>query len=494
MKPNDTPTKKQIGIKWKLFQYLAIFCAIVFLILWLCQVIFLEDIYRAIKTREIYAAADDLTAYLDDDRLSEVAEEIAQKHEVCLLGYVMLDRNNALKLFSVEALKDCAIHNVTKDALFTLYDTATSKGGSLLEHFRYDAASKQYISIQPGHNGGDPESIIYTTVIRTPSGQSVLLLLNSVVSPVNATVKTLVFILITVSIGMLLLALGFAFLLSRRISRPIVKLNKAAKALAEGRYDTAFEGGSYREITELAASLDYASRELSKVDTLRRELIANTSHDLRTPLTMIAGYAEVMRDLPGENTKENAQIIVDEAHRLTTLVNDMLDVSKLESGVLPVNIEPFSLTEALREGLDRYAQFCERDGFRIVFEANEEITITSDASKLLQAFYNLVNNALTYTGPDKTVTVTQTIYTDLTLARPYVRITVSDTGDGIPEDKLPDIWERYYKVDAAHKRSAVGSGLGLSIVRTIMEMLGGRYGVFSQVGQGSSFYIELPLS
>jgi len=263
--------------------------------------------------------------------------------------------------------------------------------------------------------------------------------------------------------------------------------------LAAGHYDVVFRGGSCRETAELADTLNYAASELAKVDSLRRELIANTSHDLRTPLTMIAGYAEVMRDLPGENTPENAQVIVDEAQRLTSLVNDMLDISKLEAGTPVVNAETFCLTVALREGLGRYSRLCTREGYRIAFEADRDVMVYTDRSKFLQAFYNLVNNAMTYTGEDKTVTVFQTVYQD-EMGNPWVRVAVRDTGEGIPEDKLALIWDRYYKIDAAHKRSAQGSGLGLSIVNKIMTLLGGRCGVASTVGQGSTFWIEIPLS
>lgn len=123
------------------------------------------------------------------------------------------------------------------------------------------------------------------------------------------------------------LALIFAAIMSKKVSKPIIKINESAKELAKGNVAVHFDGEGYREITELNDTLNYAAEELSKVENLRRELIANVSHDLRTPLTMITGYAEVMRDIPGENTPENVQIIIDEANRLTSLVNDMLDIS-----------------------------------------------------------------------------------------------------------------------------------------------------------------------
>ncbi len=493
MKPNKPLRKPTIGIKWKLFVYLAAFAGVVLLILWLCQVVFLNDIYRFIKTSEIRSAAARLSDAVDDPtNLEEVSEAVSHRNNVCILVLRMMGPNRAVRLVSCEAEKNCAIHNMAEQGIFTLYDSASQNDGKLLQHFRYDSVLKRFVSIEAGDNRGDPESIIYSLVTVDSEGNNILLILNSVVSPVDATVKTLNLLLGAVSILMVFMALILAIILSRRVSRPIEKINASAKALAEGQYDISFHGDSYREIAELSDTLNYAASELAKVDSLRRELIANTSHDLRTPLTMIAGYAEVMRDLPGENTPENAQVIIDEARRLTSLVNDMLDISKLESGNQAVALETFDLTATLREGLERYNQLRTREGYRIDFFADREVTVTTDRSKLLQAFYNLVNNAITYTGEDKTVTVTQEIYLD-EAGISWARISVTDTGEGIPEDKLSLIWERYYKIDAAHKRAAQGTGLGLSIVGKIMSLLNGRCGVTSTIGVGSTFYIEVAI-
>ena len=475
------------GIRWKLFGYLAAFTAVIVLILWLCQVVFLEDIYRTVKTAEIKAAAVGLSHSVNDsESLADAAGVISEKNDVCVLVLEMLDGETAKKLVSCDAVRNCAIHNMSMSGYFKLYDSAKANGGKFLQHYRYDAKSRAYIAISPGDNSGDPESIIYAFTVHGENGHEVLFILNSVVSPVGATVRTLNFLLIAVSVVMIGLALLLAVLISRKISMPIIDINNSAKALAEGKYDVRFAGGSYREISELSDTLNYAATELSKVDGLRRELIANTSHDLRTPLTMITGYAEIMRDLPGENTPENAQVIIDESKRLTSLVNDMLDISKLESGNQQIQPEKFNLTETLEAGMERYNQFRTRD-----FISPESVTVYTDKSKFLQAFYNIVNNAITYTGADKRVVVRQDVYAAQD-GKKWVRVSVTDTGEGIPEDKLALIWDRYYKIDSAHKRAAQGTGLGLSIVNRIMTLLGGKCGVESKVGVGSTFFIEIP--
>ena len=193
--------------------------------------------------------------------------------------------------------------------------------------------------------------------------------------------------------------------------------------LAKGGLRHPFWGTRRREVRELARTLNYAAGELSKVEGLRRDLLANVSHDLRTPLTMIKGYSEVMRDLPGENTPENVQIIIDEAERLTNLVNDLLDLSKLEAGVLPLEKTRFNLTESIRGILHRYDKLAD---YHFPFLYREEVWVDADELKISQVVYNLVNNAITYSGKDKTITLRQELW------QGKVRVSVTDTGEGIP--------------------------------------------------------------
>ena len=138
------------------------------------------------------------------------------------------------------------------------------------------------------------------------------------------------------------------------------------------------------EVNELNNTLNYAAKELKKVESLQHELIANISHDLRTPLTMITGYGEVMRDLPGENTPENIQIIIDEANRLNMLVTDLLDISKIQSGATTLNCEIFSLTMLIKDMFQRYNKLKEQEGYSLTFEYDEEIFVNADQSKIGQ--------------------------------------------------------------------------------------------------------------
>ena len=235
----------------------------------------------------------------------------------------------------------------------------------------------------------------------------------------------------------------------------------------------------------MSDTLNHATHELAKAESLQRELIANVSHDLRTPLTMITAYSEVMRDLPGENTPENVQVVIDEAKRLTNLVNDLLDISKLQAGVTELELKEYDLTESIDSVLERYSKFLEQNGFTINFEYDRQVVVSADEFKIYQVIYNLVNNAINYAGDDKSVTVRQRITGSI------VRIEVSDTGKGIAKEELENVWERYYKVDKSHKRAMMGTGLGLSIVKNILKLHNAQFGVNSEEGVGTTFWFEL---
>lgn len=484
---------KKISIKWNVFLYLLLFAGVIILILWLCQVAFLDNIYKAVKMSEIKEAAIKITSNISSDNLGNIIDDVAS-NDICV---TVAERGTAgmlTPLYTHHSLNSCVIHSIDAESVYTLYNHTVKSGGTSTQRFMYDEARRKYIGIEGDffdksqlskYRGEYPESIIYTAVTEDDMGQRLFVMLNSEISPVNATVNTLNKILIVVTILLIFFALVLATVISMRVTKPIVKLTAEAKKLAKEDYNAKFDEKGYREVADLSEALEHAKEELMRVDVLRRELIANISHDLRTPLTMIGGYSEMMRDIPGENNPENAQIIIDEAKRLSSLVNDVLDISQLESGTGNIKFTCFNLTESVKEMLGRFSKMCEKNGYTLDFFYDEYAYVVSDEKRITQVIYNLVTNAMTHTGPEKDIKVIQRTKGD------KVRIEVIDSGEGIEPEKLPLIWDRYYKVDKVHKRPTTGSGLGLSIVKTIMEQTGGSYGVTSALGQGSMFYIEL---
>ena len=219
----------------------------------------------------------------------------------------------------------------------------------------------------------------------------------------------------------------------------------------------------------------------------RRDLMANISHDLRTPLTMVKAYAEMIRDLSGddpEKRNEHLEIIIEESDRLAALVNDIMDLTKLENGTSELHKEPFCVGSRLREIMTRYKLLSERDGYKFYISVNDDAWAEADLIKFDQVIYNLVNNAVNYSGEEKSIYVME-------VATPKkITISVTDTGDGIDKELMPLIFDRYYRAEK-HKREVIGTGLGLSIVKQIFILHGFQFGVKSEEGIGSTFWFEM---
>ena len=192
-------------------------------------------------------------------------------------------------------------------------------------------------------------------------------------------------------------------------------------------------------------------------------------------------------DFPDEITPDQTQAIMDETQGLKTLVDDVLDISKLESGMQGLSPIRYNITESVNATTRRIAELVKKDGYCISFTYDKEVFICADETRVTQVLYNLLINAINYTGKDKIIKVRQTV------SNGNVKIEVTDTGEGISSENLPYIWDRYYKVDKKHKRAIMGTGLGLSIVKKVMELHGGDYGVESQVGEGSTFWFQMKI-
>ncbi len=469
--------KRRFGIRTQVLLGFGVFTAVTVALLWVFQIALLNTFYRAIKTAEIKRVSERVEALFENGAPASDYFAVTRETDVSILLCDASGNNVAL---SVDSRGDM-LNRFDRFSCIRLFLEVQAAGGSVLTENVSEAAAPNGIG---GASSEERTNIIYARTFSTPSGGEYLVLLTSRVVPVDSTVNTLKIQLWALTFVMLALAFALAVFLSRRLARPLEEINRSAKQLAAGRYDVRFKETGARETAELAATLNYAASELGKAEDLRRELIANVSHDLRTPLTMISGYAEVMRDLPGENTPENTQVIIDESTRLSELVTDLLDLSKLEAGVQNLSPEVFDLTAEIEAILTRYDKLAD---FRFVFLHDGAVFVNGDRLKLSQVVYNLVNNAINYSGAEKVVTLRQTVENGA------VRISVTDTGAGIPEDQLPYIWQRYYRVDKEHRRSAVGTGLGLSIVQKILDLHGGRYGVASKLGSGSTFWFELPV-
>ena len=293
--------------------------------------------------------------------------------------------------------------------------------------------------------------------------------------------------MILICLLVFILSFAVASAISGALVKPLTKLTEKTRRFAGGDYEVDFLDGAYGdEIVALAGTLNYARDEISKADKMQKELIANVSHDFKTPLTMIKAYASMIREISGdipEKRNKHAQVIEDEADRLTSLVVDVLDLSKIRSGLETLKITTFDASAYLYGVLERFAYLVENDGYEFLLDVDDGLIIQADELKIGQVMYNLIGNAVNYTGENKRV------YISLKRENNYVKFTVRDTGKGIKKEEISNIWDRYYRSGETHKRPVRGTGLGLSIVKSILEKHSFRYGVESEVGVGSTFYV-----
>jgi signal transduction histidine kinase len=268
-------------------------------------------------------------------------------------------------------------------------------------------------------------------------------------------------------------------------------MTEKAKRFAKGDFEVDFHGSDYAsEMVELADTLNFTRDEISKADKMQKELLANVSHDFKTPLTMIKAYASMILEISGdvpEKRNKDAQIIIDEADRLTSLVNDMLDLSKIRSGMATIQSNLFDLSSYVHDTVGRFGYLAETQEYVFDVDVEDGLYTVADELKIGQVLYNLIGNAVNYTGDDKKVSVR------LHRENDRIRFAVKDSGKGIPKEELADIWDRYYRSSEAHKRPVRGTGLGLSIVKTVLEKHAFEFGVESELGQGSVFYVYFPL-
>ncbi len=460
----------RIGVKIWLFFML--FVCIVFLLMWLFQAIFLEWFYESMKIRDTAKVARQLVSDYGTDDFESDAAGIALQNEMCI---EILDESGRELYYNCMYNGKCLLHGENSGTFFYLIDLQNSTTGTICRRVFNQSLQN--------------EMLVYGCTMYNADGDVAgYLLLNSPLVPVESTVSILK--RQTMIITALLVFFGFliSFYAANHISTPIVRITQSAKRLAHGDYETRFSGGGYAEVDDLAETLTYAAHELSKTEEMQRDLIANVSHDLRTPLTMLKAYAEMIRDLSGNNPVKREQhlnTIIEETDRLSLLVNDMLDLSKLESGTQKLTRTTFDIAQCMQEIVHRYEGISEQMGYHIHFTPDETCMVCCDESKINRVVGNLINNAINYTSKeDKQIFVTQRNTAH------GIRIEVRDTGDGIEEDKIKLIFDKYYRSEN-HKREVVGTGLGLSIVKAILKMHEYDYGVNSKLGEGSTFWFVI---
>ena len=475
------------SIRFRSWIAFVLFSIIVILFLYFFQVVLLSSYYEYMKIQETATAAKQIKDawYQEPDNLNSIVSNIADTQKI----YIEISDNNR-PYFRASSLDKS---NKEVYSLITSLDFNDMKEIVSGENTFFTATiprtnndSKAIILIAQLDDGTQSTFFETNGVVR--------LYIFNYLEPLGTTTTILHSQLNLTAAIIIIIAFIMSIFFSNSISKPIIKISKAALKLPKGEFDMPREKHQFTEIKELTQTLTTASEEIAKTDDLRKELMANISHDLRTPLTMIKAYAEMIRDLSGDNPEKrekHLKVIIDETDRLTSLVTDILDLSKLQSGVAEMNYETIDFSSHLADIVPRFSLLDEIKDYKVLLNAEPGIMIRADITKIDQVVYNFINNALTYTGEDKTVRVG--LYR---CSEKSARLEVCDSGIGIDAENLKYIWDRYYRVKTSgetHQRAKKGSGLGLSIVKGVLEMHKFRYGADSAVGVGSTFWFEFDI-
>ncbi|MBL0385585.1 HAMP domain-containing histidine kinase [Tumebacillus sp. ITR2] len=292
--------------------------------------------------------------------------------------------------------------------------------------------------------------------------------------------------LLLAGIGALFLALGFTIVLSRRLSAPLLQLERVTRQIARGELDVQVKLASEDEMGSLAQAINSLAADLKQYRDSRAEFFVNISHELRTPLTYIEGYIQVLRNKP-DQTASTLQILEQEAKRMRLLVNDLFDLAQLEEGKLALLQEWVDLSEIVDTTIQNVKARANEKGVKILFEEDPVSLVYLDGYRAQQILLNLLDNALRYTNEGM-------ICIRLTNREEHVLLSVRDTGIGIPQEELPYIFDRFYRVEKSRSRDTGGTGLGLSIVKKLIDVQNGRIEVRSQAGWGTEFVCTFPLS
>lgn len=466
-----------------------VFAVIIFGALWMLQIVFLQYFYDRMVITNVKKAAAQIALAQEGEDFQGFLDEMA--YDNSFLIFVTDGQGNILYGTDEHS------HVYGEDKKGNPYGGSKELRGWQIGAARnlslpkdYDAFLEDLKESKDGTLGcysKERSAYGYGMILSDEEGEKILYI-NTSLEAVGGTVTILKTQLLWVTLVSLFLAVAFGRLFAKRFSRPITVLSEEAGRLADGDFQGSYKKGFCTELDGLADSLERTARQLSETENFRREFLANITHDLRTPLTMIKGYGEMVRDISWEDEKQreaDLSVIIREADRLTGLVNDILEYTSLQSGKEKAKGEEMDLCAVADEVIIQFAPLCTQEGYRIHCEKPPRLMVWGDREQIFRVLYNLVDNAASHGGKKKEVHVV------LTDTGNTGRVEVQDFGEGIDPEELPRIWERYFSF-RQQKRNEKGSGLGLAISKEILKAHDAAFGVESQVGQGSTFWFELP--
>lgn len=441
------------------------------LLLWFFQIVFLESFYIKIKVNDVRNQTLQLVKMLDEkEEFREAVDEFAFKGNLSI-EFLNLDGTVIYQAGWEQAGNQMMMmRNREKNEVFS----SIIEGGETSFTLSHPRFGMEYLILGlPVVIGDSIEGAVFVHIPK---------------APVEETAGILKRQLLIITFVIFILSLIISFTIADSMTKPVLIMKKATEKIASGNFDARVSIKSKDELGQLAESINLMGENLGKTDKLRKELTANVSHELRTPISLIKGYAETVRDITGkdeEKRKRQLDIIVNESDRLSEMVNEMLMLSRFEAGYGKLDDEIFSLPILVSDICEKYVLTAEKSGIELLCNIEGEGNICGDRKKIGQVLMNLLNNAFNHTPEGGKIIVEAKLSNDL------FRVSVSDTGEGIPPEELEYVWDRYYRSRNPNNINKLGSGLGLAIVKSILTVHGAGFGVESIYGSGSSFWFEI---
>ncbi|MFC2015136.1 sensor histidine kinase [Chloroflexota bacterium] len=341
---------------------------------------------------------------------------------------------------------------------------------------------EQYQTNLPGRNlvSPDREAIMGTVYINPVSPPDLT-------SP-QRLLKPISYFLLWGSIMAITIAILITFFLSRRILSPVKALTQAARYLGQGDFSQRVIIQDKSEVGELAQAFNVMAENLERDEQLKRNMIADIAHELRTPLSNLKGYLEAVREKVIKPDKKTIHSLNEEASLLSRLVSDLQELSLAEAGELKMDSQPQDIAELINQTTGTLQTQAAAKGVSISADLPDQLPpVNIDSQRISQVLRNLLENALTHTTKDDTINISASEEGN------WIKVSVLDTGEGIPAEDLPNIFERFYRVDKSRTRATGSSGLGLTIAKRLVEAHGGSINAQSKPGEGSHFYFTIPL-
>ncbi len=490
--------------------------------LWLMQTVFLQAFYdQSVKAGVRDAAARIERSWVEDgpEGFSAVLDKVAAERS--LLVFVATWDSDVLYSTDEHSAAYTAQSSVDDDSPYgRSWASGVSEGGEPFGSAMYgwQVGKARQIGLTQGFSSflarlsqepdvpieyQDDDSGLYTYGVSLAAegargsaceeaGAPAVLYLSTTLLPVGAAATAIRTQLVFASVAALVLAFLLALVLAKGFSKPVEQLTRKAGLLSDDSTaessEGVYEGGFCEELDRLSLAIDGAAADLAAAEGQRAEFMANVSHDLRTPITLIKGYAEAVLDDMEDGVapdKRDLEVVAREATRLGALAGDLLDYSKLKTGASEPKPAEFDASGAFQAAVSLFGPLCERGGIRLEVDIEPGVRLLGDEGQLARVVSNLVDNAVSHVGEGGKVLVR------LSASSGIVRLEVRDDGPGIPPEELERVWERYF-TKSQDKRNAKGSGLGLAIAREILCAHGARYGAGNAQGGGAVFWFEMP--